>query len=81
MTHFEPILTQEDFDDAIRARIARERRNTIEARNDRDAFQRDARKWERFARENRAKIAVLEKTIDKFLDRFEDILEEEIDND
>src|SRR5690606_25594014 len=52
MTHFEPILTQEDFDEAIRARIARERRNTTEARNDRDAFQRDARKWERYAREN-----------------------------
>lgn len=81
MTHFEPILTQEDFDEAIKNRLSRQQRALTTAENDCDTWRRESRKWESRAKTNMQKIRALESVIDRFLDRFEDILEEEIDND
>lgn len=78
MTHFEPVLTQDDLDDLIKKRVDRATRRIAEAENDRETWRREARKWERLAKKNLDEIRTLEKTIDKFLDRFEDILEEEV---
>lgn len=88
---FTPITTQEDFNTAIKARLARERRHVDESNAQRriwqekaeqtaadaEAWRREARRWEDRARQNLAVIKAHEATIQRFVDKLDDVLNEE----
>ena len=88
---FTPIETQEELDRIMTARLDRSIRATRTERqhsrtwekrakqnaSDRDTWQREARKWERIAKENLAVIRAHETTITKFIEKLDDVLNEE----
>ena len=91
MSEFTPITTQEELDRIITARLDRAARAAKTEReyarkweqrakdnaHERDTYQREARKWERFAKENLAVIKAHEGTIAAFIEKLDDVLNEE----
>lgn len=91
MSEFTPITTQEELDRIMQARLDRQQRALVSERenvrtwekrakqnaNDRDTWQREARKWERLAKENLATVKAHEGTIARFIDKLDDVLNEE----
>lgn len=90
-TDFTPITTREELDKLLEERAAalhggllheRQKRREWEKRAkenaaDAETYKREARKWETFAKQNRVVIAAHESTIQKFIDKLDDVLSEE----
>lgn len=91
MSDFVPITTQEELDRIMQVRLDRQQRALVSERenvriwekrakenaNDRDTWQREARKWERFAKENLITIKAHEGTIRAFIEKLDDVLNED----
>lgn len=87
---FTPITSQEELDRIVQSRVDRtyaalvgEREKCLkwETRakqngSDRDTWQREARKWERLAKQNLITIRAHEGTITKFIEKLDDVLNE-----
>lgn len=67
---------QEKVDQIVNDRLKRMGRELAEARGDRDAFERSARLWESRAKQNLAVVRAHEETIQKFIDKLDDVLSE-----
>lgn len=88
---FTPITTQEELDRIMTARLDRQQRALVSERenvrtwekrakqnaSDRDTWQREARKWERLAKENLAVIKAHEGTIRAFIEKLDDVLNDD----
>lgn len=91
MSDFTPIESQEELDRIMTDRLDRAIRATRSEReharkwekrakqngHDRDTWQREARKWERLAKENLAVIKAHEGTIESFIAKLDDVLNED----
>lgn len=90
MTHFEPIMTQDELDEIISRRVARERKRQgdgtdwvaearkWEARAKRSSEEAD--QWRRRAKYNQAALQQTEKLYERFLNRFGEFLDKEFDD-
>lgn len=91
MKEFTPITTQADLDRIVKSRVSRVQRDLDEARQDArkweerakeslaavQTWRRESGLWESRAKQNLAVIRAHENTIQKFIDKLDDVLNEE----